>query len=78
MHRAAQALQQAKNIESMREKLKDLSKPFVLWASLTNPAGLFVAYCSMKPGSWLQDQAEISNPYYGSKMLRCGEIVSPK
>jgi hypothetical protein len=25
---------------------------------------------------WLQDSEEITNPYYGSKMLRCGDIVS--
>lgn len=78
LQKAAGALQQAKDIEAMREILKDLSKPFALWTSLTNPDGLYVAYCPMKPGSWLQDQKEINNPYYGSKMLRCGEIVSPK
>ncbi|MFC1849246.1 DUF3347 domain-containing protein [candidate division CSSED10-310 bacterium] len=74
----AKALQQAKDIEAMREVLQELSKPFALWASLTKPDGLYVAYCPMKPGSWLQDQKEINNPYYGSKMLRCGKIVSPK
>ena len=27
-----------------------------------------------KGGYWLQDVKEINNPYFGAKMLRCGEI----
>jgi hypothetical protein len=73
---AAKELAEAKTITSMRDALKELSKPMVLWATLSKPKGLSVMYCSMAPGSWLQkDDTTISNPYYGAKMLRCGEIV---
>ena len=38
----------------------------------------FLAYCPMafgnKGGYWLQKQKEIHNPYFGAKMLKCGEI----
>ena len=34
-----------------------------------------VAYCSMAKKHWFQTGDEISNPYYGSKMLRCGQFV---
>jgi Cu(I)/Ag(I) efflux system membrane fusion protein len=36
-------------------------------------------YCPMVPnggGDWLQPGGELSNPYFGSQMLRCGEKVS--
>jgi len=36
-------------------------------------------YCSMafdnKGGSWLQDEDNLLNPYYGDMMLKCGEMV---
>ena len=40
---------------------------------------VFVAHCPMaldgKGANWLQQGSEISNPYYGATMLRCGDIV---
>ena len=73
---AARKLAAAKNIAAMREALKDLSKPMAMWATMSQPKGVSVIYCSMAPGSWLQsNDIVIANPYYGAKMLRCGEIV---
>jgi hypothetical protein len=68
----------AKEIVSMRTALVDLSKPMVMWASLSKPSGINVVYCSMNPGSWLQKGSKIRNPYYGSKMLSCGQIIPSK
>jgi hypothetical protein len=31
-----------------------------------------IGYCPMAPGRWLQDDAQLANPYYGASMLRCG------
>ncbi len=74
---AAEKLAAAEDIDAMREALKALSKPMALWATLRKPDGVSVMYCSMAPGSWLQkDDTRIANPYYGAKMLRCGEIVA--
>jgi len=73
---AAKKLATAADIAAMREALKDLSKPMAMWASIKKPKGVSVMYCSMAPGSWLQkNDTVISNPYYGAKMLRCGDIV---
>jgi hypothetical protein len=40
---------------------------------------IFVAHCPMansdKGASWLARKSIIRNPYYGDKMLECGEIV---
>ena len=44
--------------------------------SLTKDVNL--SHCSMafegKGGSWLQTSDKVENPYYGSKMYRCGDI----
>jgi Cu(I)/Ag(I) efflux system membrane fusion protein len=38
----------------------------------------FLAFCPMAFGNkgayWLQEQEKVANPYFGAKMLRCGEI----
>lgn len=34
---------------------------------------LYVFHCPMTKGDWIQDHASLSNPYYGFKMLKCGE-----
>ena len=74
---AAQAMADAEDIATMREALKKLSQPMAMWATMSKPHGVSVMYCSMAPGSWLQqNDTTVANPYYGAKMLRCGEIVS--
>ena len=47
-------------------------------ATMSKVADVNVVFCSMAKGSWLQKEKVIANPYYGSKMLRCGEIISGK
>ena len=39
--------------------------------------GLKIYHCPMAPppGLWLQTQGPLANPFYGAKMLRCGEEV---
>jgi membrane fusion protein, copper/silver efflux system len=43
------------------------------------PAALHVMHCPMALGGkgarWLQDSPELRNPYYGAKMLQCGDRV---
>ncbi|CAD5264685.1 MULTISPECIES: DUF3347 domain-containing protein [unclassified Imperialibacter] len=35
---------------------------------------IYLDYCPMAKGSWLSNDKEIKNPYYGSKMLSCGSV----
>jgi Protein of unknown function (DUF3347) len=35
---------------------------------------LYVDYCPMKKVSWLSETEEIKNPFYGTKMMTCGNI----
>jgi protein SCO1 len=48
--------------------LKDAHSPLA--------AGVRVAYCPMVRKSWLQKDGPLANPYYGGKMLGCGEFTS--
>ena len=75
---AASTLAKAKGIAAQREAFKDLSKPLAMWVSMSKPAGVNVVFCSMAKGSWLQKDKTIANPFYGAKMLRCGEIIGGK
>ncbi len=35
---------------------------------------LYVDYCPMKKVSWLSETKDIKNPFYGSKMMTCGNV----
>jgi len=36
---------------------------------------IYQVYCPMKKASWLSNEQEIKNPYYGATMLTCGKVV---
>jgi Cu(I)/Ag(I) efflux system membrane fusion protein len=65
----------AHDIASIREAFKDLSKPISMWVTMAEPEDMSVMYCSMAKAGWVQRGSEVTNPYYGSEMLRCGEKV---
>jgi hypothetical protein len=35
---------------------------------------LYVFYCPMSKAYWIQTTEKTKNPYYGYKMLKCGEV----
>lgn len=72
---AATALADSKSLETARDAFYALSKPLVRWRKLADGELPAVAYCSMARRSWLQPKGELGNPYYGSEMPRCGELV---
>jgi len=76
LKKSAMSLKKAKNIKSMRKAFGEMSKPMAMWTSLNKPDETYVVYCPMAKKSWLQDSEEVANPYYGSEMLKCGEVVS--
>ncbi len=64
----------------------DLSAARVVFKTLSErllegelPKGFVVAYCPMadegKGASWIQEEGEIANPYFGKEMLGCGEVT---
>lgn len=64
---------EAEDIDRARFEFKFLSAKV---EQLEIPEGYMVAYCPMadegKGATWVQKDGEISNPYFGAKMLRCG------
>lgn len=71
----AKKIQAAADIQTARKAFAELSKPMVMWVEHQSTKPATVVYCSMYPGSWLQKGKDIRNPFYGAKMLTCGEIV---
>lgn len=69
----AQAAADAADITELRNALRLLSEAMI---ETDLPEGIEVAYCPMafnyEGGRWLQQSGDISNPYYGASMLRCG------
>jgi membrane fusion protein, copper/silver efflux system len=66
-------------IETLREQLQPLSTALEAAAGASGYDGtLKRAFCPMafnnSGGTWLQREGDIANPYFGQRMLACGEI----
>ncbi len=74
---AAARLATATTLEQAREAFGELSRLMAGWLErVSGHDKLNVVYCPMVKKPWLQQAGQIANPYLGSKMLRCGTIVS--
>ena len=65
------------DLKKQREYFVDLSSDMATVArslKLVNEP-IYLQYCPMKKASWLSSEKQIRNPYYGSSMLTCGEVV---
>ncbi|MBG59762.1 MAG: hypothetical protein CMJ16_04820 [Peredibacter sp.] len=62
-----------KGIEELRNSFKELSQLFIGNGKNKELDQLQIMSCSMAKAKWVQEKGEISNPYYGMKMLSCGE-----
>lgn len=73
----AEKIMKSTVLEDQRKHFSTLTKPIY---TLANEADidkeLYYQYCPMafnnKGAYWLSSESEISNPYFGDKMLRCG------
>jgi hypothetical protein len=66
------------DIEATRKTLKPLSENLIAYLQLHGaPAEQIPVayYCPMADASWLQDDTDMGNPYYGSSMLKCGREI---
>ena len=79
---AATELARATQLDAARERFLVLSDAVIAYAAANHDALAASlgerfprkAFCPMYPGAWLQRGGDIVNPYYGSKMLRCGSF----
>ena len=73
----AGAISESSELKMQREQFARLSINMITLAKAVKlgaqPA--YETYCPMKKASWLSDSKIIKNPYYGSAMLSCGNVV---
>jgi len=81
LRKGTDLLAEAKDIEDLRSAFEPLSIGMAaaverLGAEIKGP--VFELYCSMafddKGATWLQQDEDIRNPYFGARMLKCGEV----
>jgi len=67
------------DLEKTRDRFKKISSDVIPLVRAMPGAGkdrpLFETYCPMAKASWIDDTPTVTNPYHGSQMLRCGEVV---
>ena len=76
---AATDLERQKTLADARRVFGTLSDALIDYARSTpavRDSGIRVAYCPMVKKSWLQKDGPVENPYYGSRMLACGELTN--
>jgi len=64
-------------MDHQREHFKTLSKDITDMVAITGTENtLYQQFCPMYDGgsAWLSMNKDIKNPYYGSKMLKCGKV----
>ncbi len=78
---ALESHSQAADLDQLRERFEPISEALLRVVDSfghTRNAALHRAFCPMafdnKGAAWLQAGEKIANPYFGHKMLRCGEI----
>ena len=76
MAEAARKLQ-GLDLEEARTEFFNLSKPLLayLHQHYQGDQEYFRFYCDMAKKGWIQAENDLRNPYYGSSMLKCGELI---
>lgn len=74
----AKTIKQAKSIDTQRKAFYQLSDVMIGLAkeNKLSDKTIFLQYCPMAKGSWLSNEKQIVNPYYGKSMLDCGSVKS--
>ena len=72
LDQAVADLERSRNLTEARIAFREISNEVISLAKWI--PGHHVMTCPMAKADWIQIESEVSNPYYGSKMLRCGTI----
>jgi Protein of unknown function (DUF3347) len=71
-----QKMKDANNIGNFRDSFADVSS--LMWKEIKDNDAIkdiiYYQYCPMKKMYWISREKAIKNPYYGSKMLSCGNV----
>ncbi len=64
------------NLEEARKGFASLSQSMLSYLKQYGYAGeAYSFHCPMAKEDWLQESEQIGNPYYGSKMYKCGDMT---
>ena len=72
---AAQSMAATTDIRTARAVFGPLSDALIKYGEEVGFGELKVAYCPMVQKSWVQENGDILNPFYGSMMLDCGTFT---
>lgn len=82
LNKTLEHMEHMQDIEAIREIFKPLSEQMVILTKTFDPMDgtIYEEFCPMaddnQGGKWLSLEKEIRNPYFGSKMLKCGKVVN--
>jgi len=72
----AKSISTTTDIKKQRETFKSLSKStYDLIKVSKSDVAIYKQYCPMADADWLSKEKAVKNPYYGSSMLTCGNVV---
>mgnify|MGYP002336258182 CR=1 FL=1 len=73
----ATPISESKDLKKQRQHFSNLSNNMTALAKAVKLSNdpIYQAYCPMKKAGWLSNEKAIKNPYYGSAMLTCGNVV---
>lgn len=72
----AKSISSTTDLKKQRETFKSLSKNTYDLIKVSNPEQpIYKQYCPMADADWLSKEKAVKNPYYGSSMLTCGNVV---
>lgn len=74
-------VQHSSDIKQIRQTFQSVSTTMIEMTNIFKPLNytIYVQHCPMannnKGADWLSKEKEIKNPYFGSSMLKCGEVT---
>lgn len=72
----AKSISSTTDLKKQRETFKSLSKnTYTLIKVSKSTEAVYKQYCPMADADWLSKEKAVKNPYYGSSMLTCGNVV---
>jgi hypothetical protein len=72
----AKSISTSTDIKKQRETFKSLTKStYDLVKVSKSTEVVYKQYCPMADADWLSKEKAVKNPYYGSSMLTCGNVV---
>ncbi|RKR11081.1 uncharacterized protein DUF3347 [Flavobacterium sp. 90] len=72
----AKSISTSSDIKKQRETFKSLTKStYDLVKVSKSTEVVYKQYCPMADADWLSKEKAVKNPYYGSSMLTCGNVV---